>query len=199
MIRFEDYLQKLGLTKELVGRVMAVAKPFTARSSQRLLSPPQTCDRVFFIEEGIFREYKDLETETETEIETEKTSWLLGEGNWLYSVESYITSKPAEYYLQALTKAKGYYFYKHELEALLLQNPSLALTAYKLSEVYILKLEVRNTLHRLKTLPERLTYFETTQPELAGKVPGKILANYLNVHSTQLSKERSRRAKEKRM
>lgn len=110
MIRFEDYLQKLGLTEELIGRVMAVAKPFTARSNQRLLSPPQTCDRVFFIEAGVFREYKDLETETktetktETETDTEKTSWLLGEGNWLYSVESYITAKPAEYYLQALTK-----------------------------------------------------------------------------------------------
>ncbi len=98
MVRLEDYLQKLDLTEALIGRVMAVAHPFAAKREQRLLSPPQTCDRLFFIEEGIFREYKDLETETETE----KTSWLLGEGNWLYSVESYITQNPSAYYTETI-------------------------------------------------------------------------------------------------
>ncbi len=199
MILLQDYLKKINLSDELIKALVKIARKFTAKPEQRLLSPGQICDRLFFIEEGIFREYEDLSAQTETETETEKTTWLLGEGNWLYSVESYITAKPAEYYLQALTKAKGYYFYKHELETLLTQNPSLGYTAYKLSEVYILKLEARNKLHRVKTLPERLQYLENTQPELNGKVKGKILASYLNVKPQQLSKLRSELAKGKRM
>ncbi|MFB0908513.1 MAG: Crp/Fnr family transcriptional regulator [Spirosomataceae bacterium] len=193
MILLQDSLFRLSLSAETTQKVLAIAHKFTAKISQRLIAPPQVCDRLFYIEDGIFREYRDIEAEAE------KTTWLLGEGNWLYSVESYITAKPTEYYLQALTTAKGYYFYKHELEALLLQTPSLAYIAYKLSEVYILKLEARNTLHRLKTLPERLKYLETTQPELTGKVKGRILASYLNVKPQQLSKLRSELAKGKRM
>ncbi len=193
MILLKDSLSRLNLSAEASQKVLAIAHKFTAKADQRLLTPPEVCDRLFYIEDGIFREYRDIEAEAE------KTTWLLGEGNWLYSVESYITQKPSEYYLQAITKTTGYYMYKHELEVLLLQNPELAHAGYKLSEVYFLKLETRNKLHRLKTLPERLKYFEETQPELAGRVQGKILASILNVKPQQLSTLRSELAKGKRM
>jgi CRP-like cAMP-binding protein len=117
----------------------------------------------------------------------------------MYSVESYITEKPSKYYLQAITKANGYYFDKRELEALIIQNPELAFAGYKLTELYLLKLGTRNNLHRLKTLPARLKYFEETQPELKGMIKGKTLASYLNVRPQQLSKLRSELAIGKRM
>lgn len=197
MILLGDALSRLGLSAEAMQKVLAIAHKFTAKSGQRLVAPPQVCNRLFYIEEGIFREYRDIDADAEAE--AEKTSWLLGEGNWMYSVESYITEKPSKCYIQAITKATGYYIYKHELEKLLQQNPDLAYAGYKLSETYTLKLETLNTLHRLKTLPERLAYFESTQPELAGKIQGKILASFLNVKPQQLSKLRSELAKGKRM
>jgi CRP-like cAMP-binding protein len=193
MILLKDSLSRLNLSTEATQKVLIIAHKFTAKTNQRLLPPPQVCDRLFYIEDGIFREYRDIEAEAE------ETTWLLGEGNWMYSVESYITEKPSDYYLQAITKANGYYFYKHELEALIVQNPELAFAGYKLTELYLLKLETRNKLHRLKTLYERFKYFEETRPELKGMIQGKILASFLNVKPQQLSKLYRDLAKEKRL
>ncbi len=74
---------------------------------------------------------------------------------------------------------------------MIIQNSELAFAGYKLTELYLLKLETRNNLHRLKTLSERFNYFEETQPELKGMIQGKILASFLNVKPQQLSKLRS--------
>jgi hypothetical protein len=82
---------------------------------------------------------------------------------------------------------------------LIVQNPELAFAGYKLTELYLLKLETRNKLHRLKTLYERFKYFEETRPELKGMIQGKILASFLNVKPQQLSKLYRDLAKEKRL
>jgi hypothetical protein len=93
MILLKDSLSRLNLSTEATQKVLIIAHKFTAKTNQRLLPPPQVCDRLFYIEDGIFREYRDIEAEAE------ETTWLLGEGNWMYSVESYITEKPSDYYL----------------------------------------------------------------------------------------------------
>lgn len=123
---------------------------------------------------------------------------LSAEGSWFFSAGSYITGKPSLRYIQALEEAEGYYFYKHELEELLQLHAPLAFLAYKLTQDYILKIEECNSMLHIKTLAERIKYFEEKKPQLAGRIKLKVLATFLRVKPEQISRLRSDLRKEKR-
>jgi CRP-like cAMP-binding protein len=57
---------------------MQLAVPFSYKENEYILKPGTVCDRVFYTETGIIREFQELLTETE------RTKWIMGEGSWLY-------------------------------------------------------------------------------------------------------------------
>jgi CRP-like cAMP-binding protein len=60
MILLQDSLSRLNLSAETTQKVLAIAHKFIAKTNQRLLTPPQVCDRLFYVEEGVFQEYRIL-------------------------------------------------------------------------------------------------------------------------------------------
>lgn len=190
----EIYLSEFNLDKELIELLLTKAYKFKVTKDERLLSPTYSNDRMYYLTSGVVREYEIFETKAETE----RTYWFSAEGSWFFSAESYITGKPSLRYIQALEEAEGYYFYKHELEELLQLHAPLAFLAYKLTQDYILKIEECNSMLHIKTLAERIKYFEEKKPQLAGRIKLKVLATFLRVKPEQISRLRSDLRKEKR-
>jgi CRP-like cAMP-binding protein len=153
----ETYLSEFSLDKELIALLMTKAHKFKVAKDERLLSPTNLSDRMYYLTSGVVREYEIFETE--------RTYWLSTGGNWFFSAESYITGNPSLRYIQALEEAEGYYFHKYELEEMLQLHAPLAFLAYKLTQDYILKIEERNSILHINPLAKRLEYFEEKQPQ----------------------------------
>jgi CRP-like cAMP-binding protein len=180
----EFFLQLFQLPDEAITEIMELAVPFTYKENEYILKPGTICDRVFYIETGIIREFEELS------IDTERTKWIMGEGSWLYSVESFLTDKPSKFYIQALCPTKGYYFLKSDVENLIKTFEKFRSIETLLYKDYLLKMEYRNQLHRTKDAKERLAFFEKQQPELINRVKQKHVASYLNIEFSSLSRIR---------
>jgi CRP-like cAMP-binding protein len=182
----EFFLQLFQLPDEAITEIMELAVPFTYNENEYILKPGTICDRVFYIETGIIREFEELSIDTDTE----RTKWIMGEGSWLYSVESFLTDKPSKFYIQALCPTKGYYFLKSDVENLIKTFEKFRSIETLLYKDYLLKMEYRNQLHRTKDAKERLAFFEKQQPELINRVKQKHVASYLNIEFSSLSRIR---------
>lgn len=157
-----------------------------------LLQKGETSDKIFFITEGILREFafSNLKEDGDFRI---RTHWILGENEWIYHTESYILEKPSTRYKQALTPLKAFYIPKKIVESLQTQLPTFNLILLNIHEKYLLQLEHRNEFHCIKNAAQRLQIFEKMQPNLQNRVAGKVLASYLNVSPEQLSRLRGKR------
>ena len=182
-----DYLKShFNLNKEQVTAFLKLGKPFSVEKGHYLLKPRQTSNRAFFIETGIVREFERLPNK-------EKTTWILGEDNFLYNMPSYYTQDPADCYLQALADATGYYFLQTDLEHLVEESHLWALVRVKIYREYILRLIYRNELHRISKVEDKLAFFEKNQPDIQNKIKQEHIASYINTSMSQLSRVRGTR------
>jgi CRP-like cAMP-binding protein len=180
----EFFTQRFQLTTDDIAQIMQLAVPFSYKENEYILKPGTVCDRVFYTETGIIREFQELLTETE------RTKWIMGEGSWLYSVESFLTDTPSRFYIQALCPTKGYYFLKADIEKLIAVSDDFRTIEILLYKEYLLKMEYRNQLHCTKEAKGRLAFFEKQQPELINRIKQKHVASYLNIEPTSLSRIR---------
>lgn len=192
MISLQDHLEsEYNLTKSQISAFIQMGKSFTVKAGHFILSPGEVSNRVFIIESGVVREYKDLP-------EGEETMWILDEGKWLYNMPSYYTDAPADVYIQALTNAKGYYFHQKDLEELVAKSHDWALVQTQIYRQYLLRMLYNVELFRLKHADDRLAFFEKHQPGIQNRVLQKDIASYLNITATQLSRIRKKRGTSKR-
>jgi CRP-like cAMP-binding protein len=169
--------------------------PITFETHSFLVEKGKVSDKIFFITEGLIREFSFSDVDVDLDLEEKTTThWILSENEWIYQVESYILEKPSESYIQALSKVKAYYLLKNDLAVLLHEIPRLSLVMLGIYERYLLQLEHRNAFHRIKSAKKRIEVFEKMQPNIQNRVKGKFLASYLNISPQQLSRIRSERA-----
>jgi CRP-like cAMP-binding protein len=187
MILLKQYLDtQFDLSQDETDKFLSIGHKFEAEQGHYLLKSEQVSNRVFFVQEGIIREF-------EKEGYKEKTSWILSEGNWLYNMPSYYTSNPANCYLQALTDANGYYFMQSNLERLVKESHNWAIAQTDIYRKYLLQMIYRNELHRLKGAANRLAFFEKYQPNIQNRIKLKDIASFLNITQVQLSRVRNER------
>ncbi len=193
---FTPFLKSFNLfTEAEISKIQNSFSPISFEEQDIMLHEGEISDKIFFITEGILREFSYIESESESESESTLTHWILGEGEWVYQVKSYVTEQPSACYLQALTPLTALFIRKETVKALLETIPNLAFVIITIYERYLLQLENRNAFHRIKNAEQRLEVFEKTQPGLSNRVTGKLLASYLNVSPQQLSRIRSDRRK----
>lgn len=175
--------EDLNLPADLAKSLLAKGTPFTCKENANVLQPGQINDRVFFLQEGIVREYE----------ETETTIWFLGERNWFYNVESYANGTASTAYLQALTVAKGISFLKKDIDDLVAENPALEKFEKELYQKYLFRMNRLYRLMRVDKAMKRWELFEKQQPELKNRIPLSMVASFLNItpqRFSQLRKER---------
>lgn len=173
--------------QEVKDFIVASFKEIRLDKNEHFLQPGEVSDTIYFIEDGVAREYGMSKEETE------ETYWVLGEGHWVYAIESFVHQQPSRTYLQALTPVTLFCIPKRALEKVLEDFPRLYPVYIKLIENYLVLLEKRDRIHRIKNASMRLLVFENEYPQIANRVPLKIIASFLNITPQQLSHIRRKR------
>lgn len=162
------------LEPDLYLKLLSFFEKKQLRKGEYLLNRNEISDKLYFLKSGFVREYENDETNTDNELDLEQrilTNWIIGPNVWFNQITSFITEKPSECYLQALSQVTVYSITKNKFIELIANHPVLNLHMHQLQEAYLLKLEQRNKLFRIKNLAKKLAFFEQLQPELANQIP----------------------------
>jgi CRP-like cAMP-binding protein len=153
----------------------------------------QVNDKMYFIENGMLREfsYQDKEQHEEQDEEQTITHWLMSENNFVYLVESFLDQKPSTTALEVIEKAKLWVISKQNIDKLYIEFPQMNLVGRLMVEQKLKKYEIY--IGMLRQSPEaRLDWFYHFHPEFANRVPLKYIATYLNITPSTLSRVRKR-------
>lgn len=197
-MEFVHYLiNQLALPPNIIAEVDKIFWQAIFEDEEFLLKEGEIADKLFFVEEGILREFSYKETETETETETELTHWLVSTGEWICQLKSFDAESPSESGIQSHGRSRVRYITKTTLNTLCAENVALAPKIIGLMIKYLAQLERHSRLYRQGSVAKRLENLERLQPELARNVPLHIIASFLNTTPQNLSRVRSKRAKRK--
>jgi CRP-like cAMP-binding protein len=153
----------------------------------------QVNDKMYFIENGMLREfsYQDEEQDLDENEEQTFTHRLMYENNFVYLVESFLDQKPSTTALEVIEKAKLWVISKQNIDKLYIEFPQMNLVGRLIVEQKLKKYE--RYIGMLRQSPEaRLDWFYHFHPELANRLPQKYIATYLNITPSTLSRVRKR-------
>lgn len=189
-MEFVHYLtNQLALPPNVLTEVDKLFGQAIFEDEEFLLKEGEIADKLFFVEEGILREFSYKETEL--------THWLVSTGEWICQLKSFDSESPSESAIQSLGRSCVWYITKTALYSLCAENPTAAPKIIGLMIKYLAQLERHSRLYRQGTVCQRLENLERLQPELARNVPQHIIASFLNTTPQNLSRVRSKRAKKK--
>lgn len=182
-----SFLRLFGpLTKEDESLLLPHMEVVELKKKETLLSAGQYCKHLWFIQQGLIRTYR---LDNGHEINTA----FLGEGHFFTDFESVLLTEPCFYTVQAIESTT------------MIQIPyQKMLDAYKASHTieHLGRLMVErafaSTIKSLRPAAamsptERYEQFQSEEPELAARVPLKLLASYLRMAPETISRIRKRR------
>ncbi|HEY9599584.1 MAG TPA: Crp/Fnr family transcriptional regulator, partial [Cyanophyceae cyanobacterium] len=141
--------------------------------------------------EGIVRQYYCLEGK-------EMTSRFAFEGDFTYSLYSFLSRKPSKTMISCVSDCKFLVITYEGLQYLYDNDPDWNRIGRVLTEHYYIELEERAFLMKAQTASERYDDFMQRYPDLVERVKLGHLASYLGVTQETLSRIRARYRNRKR-
>lgn len=195
-ILLQSLCKRTKLTEKELQPVMKLFIPLRATVGKQLLSPNEVASSIWFVGSGALRAYHHVEEQNRrnkienSTILREATSWIVPEGGFLTDVKSFLYQVPATYYVETLELCKLYSL-SHE-KYLLIQrsHPEIAQSVF---EHTLIMADFRVRLSSYRRPEDRLAIFQKTYPQMAGRLSVNILASYLNVDPTTLSRLRGKK------
>ena len=153
----------------------------------KLLDEGQTAKYIYFLEKGLVRGYYHYGNK-------EFTSWLMKEGDFCLSVQSFFYQEPSEEVIETLADTLLYYITYDELKSAYSKFPHFNYHRATILENYYAQSEKR---HKMRTKPalDRYKYLMDHHAELIGRVSDKHLASYLGVTTGTFSVEKRKFAR----
>jgi CRP/FNR family transcriptional regulator, anaerobic regulatory protein len=148
------------------------------------------CDKIFFINSGIFRLYYNIDGE-------ENTYSFCVENCWYTDFESYLTNKKTEVNLQALEDCSIIRFKKTDIETLYRKYHNIERIGRILIEQAFVEEIEETRLANSCSAEERYLKLTMSNPELFQRIPQYHIASYLNIKPESLSRIRKRMAQRK--
>ena len=182
------------LSEAEIALIITHFKPKSYKRGTILVNFGEINDKLYFIEQGMLREFSEQEQEQEQD--NTVTHWLMPENNFEYIVDSFLDNKPSEAALEAIEDVKLWEIKKVDIEKLYQTIPWLGLIGKLMTEQYLKKYEAFVRMLRLST-EERVEWYYSYHKELANRVPLNYLATYLQMTPSTLSKIRKKMASKK--
>jgi CRP-like cAMP-binding protein len=148
-----------------------------------LLKEGQVAHYIYFIQKGIFKSYKNLDSKYVVE-------HLAGNGRFFTSTESFMKETPSLDNVQTISECEVYKISKPDFQLLITQYEAWKnLFENQMSETLICKMQRLKDFQTL-TAKQRYEKFIQEQGEIALEVPIETLASFLGIEPPSLSRIR---------
>lgn len=156
--------------------------------STLLLEPGQTSTQVFFVLEGIVRQYYLVDG-------TEKTSDFFTGGQWVLSTNNVMPGTTVNHFLECCTDCLLAVGNSQKGETLYKQYPNLETVSRKLMTAVFIEQQEKIKTYVTDSPEQRYLKLMTTHPGLFQRIPQYQIASYIGVTPESLSRIRKRIAK----
>lgn len=191
-----------GTTNEEIKKMLPFFEPQNVHGRTLLLSIGEICPKIWFVGSGSLRAYYDIEEKkrsavniNEQKVRRQITNWIVPAGGILTNVTNFFFQTPSFYNIETLESSKLYGLTYGNLRIIQANHPQFAFSLYESS---LLMADLRIRICNLRHPEERLILFEQSYPTMRGSLSINILASYLNIDPTTLSRIRSKLSKKNR-
>jgi len=179
-------LSVIPFTESEVALLEQVCSLVSVDKGEVLLKEGDTANRMYFIEKGLLfgkvnRDGRDI------------VNWFADEGDFVTSMYSFISRRPAHESIEALEDSILYMISYDDLQTLYRHSPSFERLGRQLTERDYIQLEERALILQSSSATERYRLFLEKEPELYHRISLGLLSSYLGVSQETLSRIRSRR------
>jgi CRP/FNR family transcriptional regulator, anaerobic regulatory protein len=182
---FNDFIshldQNIHLNKTLYQALQNKARPRHLIKRQSLVGLRETCNDLFYIQEGFFRIYQKQDNE-------ERTIDFANEGKFVTVVPSFFKQEPNNYGIVCEANAYVYalsYDDMHDLEQL---YPDFLHLSKRITTEYLMNFYHDVSFYRTANATERYLYLCQTYPGISNIVSQKHIASYLGLAPQTLSR-----------
>lgn len=179
------------LSKQQQENVRRLFKYQESPKDSLILNLDEICDYLYFIVEGIVRQYYCIEGK-------EITSRFAFEGDFTCSPYSFLSRKPSKEIISCISDCKFFVTTYEGLQYLYDNDPDWNRIGRLLIEHYFIELEERAFLMKAQAASERYDDFMQRYPELIDRVKLGHIASYLGVTQETVSRIRARYRNRKR-
>lgn len=185
IIRFLREIYSSAITQELELQLFRALRQEMLEKNELLLRINETCDRIWFIEKGLFRSFRRNKGQ-------EEDVWFMKEGDIMTSPRSFYSGKPGRHAIQALESSVVYSISKRQLDDIYERHPKFERIGRLLTEkYYLLSLDNWEELAS-GTVKARYHHFLRTYPGLDRRVPLKYIASFLKCSVRSLQRVRKK-------
>ncbi len=171
------------LSAEAATAITAIAERIEANSGDFLIKEGAYCDKLFFIEQGGVRGFRNQEDQ-------EVTFWFAFENSFVTSYYSFYSGKPSFENIQLLENSVLYALKLSDLHKLYDRFQEIERAGRLINEFYYVQLEERMFSMHFKTAKERYEQFIENNPQILQRVPLGMIASYLGITQETLSRIR---------
>lgn len=165
-------------------RIEAAFGPKMYRKSEFLLRAGQTDHYIWFVDHGVLRVYE------ETEDGEEQTFYFMGSGQFAADVESFNHRQPTDGTIQAVTDCQTRVISYDGFQQLTRQIPDWSNTIHRITEKALMEKAHKRSRLVYDDARTRYQRLLTEQPEVVQKVPLHMIASYLGITISSLSRLR---------
>lgn len=185
----QNIQSKISITDTEFNSIAELFQIKTIKKKHTLIEEGKKNDKVYFIEKGLLYSHKTLNDGTIQVIQFAKENF------WVTDLCSFFNSSTSLFTIEAIEDCDLLYISKQEYDLMCLQNNKME-TFFRLTiqSAYV------NTLQRLSDVysedaESKYNYFLQHNTDLAQRVPQYLIASYLGILPSSLSRIRNKKTK----
>lgn len=184
----ETLARRYGFGDTMADELIQLFEPINYPKHAFMVQQRAMSDCLFYVSKGLAREFYTFDGLNDED----NTTQFIKEGDFYFSINSFLEDKPADCYTQILEPVKAFILTKEVIDSH--DDSSLILTRlinHVFKDCLIRQSDRINIFMKSRKSADRYADFINLNPDLANRLPDKLIASYLGINSSTLSRIRS--------